>query len=394
MRKINELIKELCPNGVEYRRLEKCCNILDNKRKPVKKGAREKGEYPYYGANGIQDYVSDYIFDGKFVLVGEDGSVVNDSGNPIVNWAEGKIWVNNHAHIIEEIDGVSLRYLFYYIQTIDVTDLIHGNIPKLNQGDFKNLNIAIPPVSVQREIVRILDKFSKLEAELEAELEARQQQYEYYEDKVFKFKDNTTKVKLSDVLISLKTGLNPRKFFRLNTEDAKGYYVTVRELGNRQVKYWESKDKVNQDALNRINERANLGINDVLFSGTGTIGRVSLIEKEPKEWNVKEGIYILKPNVKIINPVFLMYLMKSNYMKRIYSDYIVGSPVASVPMRDLKNVKFDLPSMNEQEKIVKILDKFDNLCNNIIEGLPAEIELRRKQYEYYRNKLLSFKELK
>ena len=89
-----------------------------------------------------------------------------------------------------------------------------------------------------------------------------------------------------------------------------------------------------------------------------------------------------------------MYLMKSNYMKRIYSDYIVGSPVASVPMRDLKNVKFDLPSMNEQEKIVKILDKFDNLCNNIIEGLPAEIELRRKQYEYYRNKLLSFKELK
>ena len=112
MRKINELIKELCPNGVEYRRLEKCCNILDNKRKPVKKGAREKGEYPYYGANGIQDYVSDYIFDGKFVLVGEDGSVINDSGNPIVNWAEGKIWVNNHAHIIEEIKGINLRYLF------------------------------------------------------------------------------------------------------------------------------------------------------------------------------------------------------------------------------------------------------------------------------------------
>ena len=151
MRKINELIKALCPKGVEYRRLEKCCNILDNKRKPVKKGAREKGEYPYYGANGIQDYVSDYIFDGKFVLVGEDGSVINVSGNPIVNWAEGKIWVNNHAHIIEEIDGVSLRYLFHYLQTIDVTDLIHGNIPKLNQGDFKNLNmptICLPKLAL------------------------------------------------------------------------------------------------------------------------------------------------------------------------------------------------------------------------------------------------------
>ena len=146
--------------------------------------------------------------------------------------------------------------------------------------------------------------------------------------------------------------------------------------------------------MNRINERANLEINDVLFSGTGTIGRVSLIEKEPKQWNVKEGVYILKPNIEMINPVFLMYLMKSNYMKKLYSDYIVGSPVASVPMKDLKNVEFDLPSMDEQEKIVKILDEFDKLCNNITEGLPAEIELRRKQYEYYRDKLLSFEELK
>ena len=135
-------------------------------------------------------------------------------------------------------------------------------------------------------------------------------------------------------------------------------------------------------------------INDVLFSGTGTIGRVSLIEKEPKQWNVKEGVYILKPNIEMINPVFLMYLMKSNYMKKLYSNYIVGSPVASVPMKDLKNVEFDLPSMYEQEKIVKILDNFDKLCNNITEGLPAEIELRRKQYEYYRDKLLSFEELK
>ena len=195
-------------------------------------------------------------------------------------------------------------------------------------------------------------------------------------------------------MLSLKTGLNPRNFFRLNTDDANGYYVTVRELGDRKIRYWESKDKVNQDGLNRINERSNLEINDILFSGTGTIGRVSIIEEEPNNWNVKEGVYILKPNVEIINPVFLMYLMKSNYMKNIYSNYIVGSPVASVPMKDLKNVEFYLPSMEEQERIVNILDRFDKLCNDISEGLPAEIEARQKQYEYYRDKLLNFKELK
>ena len=128
--RINELINEYCPDGVEIRCLEYCCYLLDKKRKPITKASREAGEYPYYGANGIQDYVANYIFDGTFVLVGEDGSVITKSGTPVVTWAEGKIWVNNHAHIIEEKDDVMLRYLYHYLQTIDVTSLSHGNIPK------------------------------------------------------------------------------------------------------------------------------------------------------------------------------------------------------------------------------------------------------------------------
>ena len=89
MSKLDELIQELCPNGVEHRPLEKCCEVLDKKRKPVTKAARVAGEYPYYGANGIQDYVSNYIFDGTFVLVGEDGSVLTPNDTPVVNWATG-----------------------------------------------------------------------------------------------------------------------------------------------------------------------------------------------------------------------------------------------------------------------------------------------------------------
>ena len=102
MSKIDELIEKLCPDGVVCKKLVECCVILDNQRKPITKSVRELGEYPYYGANGIQDYVSDYIFEGTFVLVGEDGSVLTEQGTPVVNWAEGKIWVNNHAHIIQE----------------------------------------------------------------------------------------------------------------------------------------------------------------------------------------------------------------------------------------------------------------------------------------------------
>ena len=173
MSKLDELTARLCPDGVEYKPLEECCKILDKKRKPVTKAHRVAGEYPYYGANGIQDYVAEYIFDGTFVLVGEDGSVVTPNGNPVVNWAEGKIWVNNHAHIIEEKEGVLLRYLFHFIQTVNVSDLIHGNIPKLTGRDFRAIKIPVPPLEVQREIVRILDNFTELTAELTAELAAR-----------------------------------------------------------------------------------------------------------------------------------------------------------------------------------------------------------------------------
>lgn len=176
----------------EIKNLEDCCNILDNKRKPVTKSSRISGNIPYYGANGIQDYVSEYIFDGRFVLVGEDGSVVNQNGNPIVNWAEGKIWVNNHAHIIEETI-VDLRYLYYYIQTINVRELIHGNIPKLNQRDFRKLKIKVPSKEKQKEITDILDRFDKLCNDLSeglpAEIEARKKQYEYYRDKLLTFKE-------------------------------------------------------------------------------------------------------------------------------------------------------------------------------------------------------------
>ena len=169
-----------------------CCDILDNKRKPISKSQREEGVYPYYGANGIQDYVANYLFDGDFVLVGEDGSVITEKGTPIVTWATGKIWVNNHAHIIKEIDGCSLRYLYHYIQTLDISSLVHGNIPKLTQGDFRELKVALPSIETQTNIVSILDKFhdiaNDLQKGLPAEIEARQQQYEYYRDKLLTFK--------------------------------------------------------------------------------------------------------------------------------------------------------------------------------------------------------------
>lgn len=188
MSKLKELICELCPNGVEYKTLEEVCNILDYQRKPVSKSKRKFGIYPYYGANGIQDYVDDYLFDGTFVLVGEDGSVINKDNSPIINWADGKIWVNNHAHILSERSEIMLlRFLYFALSVIDVSAIVRGTPPKLNQANLRNIKIPTPPLPVQEEIVRILNHFTNLAAELQAELQARKEQYEYYRNKLLTF---------------------------------------------------------------------------------------------------------------------------------------------------------------------------------------------------------------
>ena len=395
MNKLNELIQKLCPDGVEFQTLENCCHILDNKRKPVTKAAREAGEYPYYGANGIQDYVSDYIFDGVFVLVGEDGSVVTPSGKPVVNWAEGKIWVNNHAHIIEKKSGVLLRYLYHYLQTVNVSALIHGNIPKLTGGDFRAIKVPVPPLPVQDEIVHILDNFTVLSAELSAELSARKQQYEHYRDTLLTFdNDSVSWFELKDVIHSLNTGLNPRQFFRLNTEDATNYYVTIREIRGGRIVPTDKTDRINDEALALCNNRSNLEIGDVLFSGTGTIGETAVIMEEPRNWNIKEGVYAIKPNQEIILPKYLRYLLTATYIKTTYMKKVAGGTVKSIPMGEMRKLQIPVPSINEQERIVVALDRFDDLCNNLSAGLPAEIEARKKQYEYYRDKLLTFEEYK
>lgn len=179
--------------GVAWKKLGEVCEILDSKRKPVAKGNRVKGDYPYYGANGIQDYIDGYLFDGVYLLLGEDGSVINKDNSPILNWATGKIWVNNHAHVLAEKKGEAiLRYLYYVLQTCDVSPIVRGVPPKLNQENLRNIEFPIPSLEEQRRIVAILDRFESLTTSLQsglpAEIAARRQQYAHYRDKLLTFR--------------------------------------------------------------------------------------------------------------------------------------------------------------------------------------------------------------
>ena len=380
MSKLEQLIQQYCPDGVEYKKLEDCCQILDNKRKPITKGARVAGEYPYYGANGVQDYVANYIFDGKYVLVGEDGSVITPSGTPVVNWAEGKIWVNNHAHIISEKKRVLLRYLFHYLQTINITPLIHGNIPKLTGGDFRALTIPVPPLPVQEEIVRILDSFTELQAELQAELQKRLQQYNYYRDNLLSFEGRTDVVwkKLGEIgkvcmckriLKDQTSSTGDIPFFKIGTFGGSADAYISKELFEEYVKKYSYPKK-----------------GDILISAAGTIGRTVVFDGTPSYFQDSNIVWLKHDESVVLN----------SYLRYIYSlnpwAISTGGTIARLYNDNILNAVIPIPPLAEQQRIVDILDRFDTLTTDITAGLPAEIEARRKQYEYYRDQLLTFKQ--
>ena len=387
MSKIQELISELCPNGVEYKKLEDCCTVLDRQRKPVTKTAREAGEYPYYGANGIQDYVSDYIFDGTYVLVGEDGSVITPAGTPVVNWAEGKIWVNNHAHIIEEKEGVLLRYLYHYLQIVDVTPLIHGNIPKLTGGDFKALVVPVPPLEVQSEIVHILDSFTLLTAELTAELTARKKQYEYYMESLLSFDDSVEYYSLEDICeIVDYRGKTPKKV------ESGVFLITAKNIRKGYIDYEKSQEFIAEDDYAEVMRRGLPKIGDILITTEAPCGNVAQIDRE--DIALAQRVIKYRPkNKNMVNPYFLKYVLLGNEFQNKLQINATGGTVKGIKGSKLHKLTVPIPALEEQERIVGLLDRFDVLCNNISEGLPAEIDARNKQYEFYRKKLLSFEEL-
>ena len=368
MSKIDELIEKFCPDGVGYMKLGDVVEILDSKRKPIAKDRRIPGPYPYYGANGIQDYVTDFIFDGKFLLLGEDGSVINKDGSPVLNWAEGKIWVNNHAHILaEKKDKALLRFLFFALSEIDVTKVVKGNIPKITQQNLRGFRIPIPPISIQEEIVKILDTFTTLEAELEAELEARTRQYEFYRNQLLAFEGKEVEWKTLGEVGKIKRGVAFTK-----KQSIFGNYPVV----------------ANAPVPISFHNVANRSGECVVIARSGA--NAGLVSYWNEEFFLTDA-FSIHPDNELLNTKFLYYFLK-NLQREIHL-MKKGFGVPHVRASDFEIYYVPIPPLAEQERIVDILDKFDALVNDISVGLPAEIKARRQQYEYYRGTLLSFKEV-
>lgn len=413
MSKLKELIDRLCPDGLKYTTLGKVAEIRRGVR-VVKNNLATEGDIPVYqnSLTPLGYYTkSNFLADTTFVIGAGAAGEIGYSAIPY--------WGADDCYSIICSSNIISKYVYYQLANNQIflkSRVRTASIPRLARTAIEQFPIPVPPIEVQEEIVKILDRFADYAAELQAELQARKEQYEYYRNLLLTFNpsacgcgtDDEQEIKITtwgghsyeiawktmgEILHSIRTGLNPRSFFRLNTEDANNFYVTIREIRNGVLQFTEKTDRMNDFALTLCNNRSNLEINDVLFSGTGTIGETYVIESEPWNWNIKEGVYSLKPIMSIVNPKYLRYILSAEHIRKSYLAMAEGGTVKSVSMKSLASLIIPIPPLELQDKIVAILDRFETLVNDLTQGLPAEIAAVKERYDYYRNKLLTFKKL-
>ena len=390
MSKLEELIARLCPDGVEYKTVGEIANISRGKVMSKDYLRDNIGDYPVYSSQTENDgklgSISTYMVDGDYLTWTTDGA---NAGT--VFFRSGKFSITNVCGLIDVTDkNVLIRFLYYALfkEAPNHVNAGMGN-PKLMSNVMSKIKFPVPPLEVQREIVHILDSFTLLTAELAAELAARQKQYEFYRDKWLAFNETVPRVKLSDIAIEMYRG-NGIKREQVTTEG-----IPCVRYGEIYTSYnvLFSECKSHTD-LASINNPKYFEYGDVLFAITGeSIEDISKsIAYMGNEKCLAGGdIVVMKHNQ---DPRYVAYALSTKDAIKQKGMGKVKSKVVHSSVPSLKNIEIPLPSMEVQKQIADRLDSYRLLCNDITSGLPAEIEARRKQYEYYRDKLLTFKELK
>ena len=356
-----------CP--VEWKELGEVCSV--NKGKQLNKNLLiDDGLYPAY--NGGQTYsgrTNDYNVEANTIIVSQGGASAG-----FVNFVETKFWANAHCYyILPDETQVKNRFVYHFLKMNQkyLMDFQHGaGIPALKSDKLTKLLIPIPPIKIQDKIVQILDKFTNYVTELTSEFTSRKKQYSFYRDKLLLFEDDVYQVEwktLGEVAENLD---NMRKPVAKGGRSL-GIYPYYGASGI--VDYVDSFIfdgdylLISEDGANLVARKT-----PIAFSISG------------KTW-VNNHAHVLKFD-NIINQKFVNYYL--NYLD--LSPYITGAAQPKLNQQNLNNIKIPYPSLEIQSRIVQVLDNFDMVCNDLNIGLPKEIELRQKQYEYFREKLLTF----
>ena len=405
MNRFDELINKYCPDGVRYTPIGQC--------------VRKVGTIKWKETNGQYQYIDLASVDRDTHQISETQTINADNApsraqqivhtNDVLLGATRPM-LKRYCYIEDKFDNqicstgfcvlranddvVLPRWIYHQISSTAFFAYVEkvqkgASYPAIADADVKAFRIPVPPIPVQREIVRILDNFTELTAELTAELTveltARKKQYEFYRNELLSFTAKSEMVELGDVCHFVRGpfgGALKKEIFQPN-----GYAVYEQQNAiyqNLRFRYYIDEEKFNE--LRRFAVQPG----DVIVSCSGTIGKTFVIPENAPEGIINQALLKLTPNSEKINVFYLQFFFE-NTISKIMNKVARGGAIKNVPsVSELKAIKLYLPPVEIQRRIVNVLDNFDAICSDLNIGLPAEIEARKKQYEYYRDMLLTF----
>ena len=394
MRKINDLLLELCPNGVQFLRVDQVC--VRRSGLPLTAGEMKVlntagGDVRIFAGGKTFADVKSESLEGKYIV--GPGLIVKSRG--IIDF---EFWLGRYSHKNElwsyqpKNEVVNLKFLYYFLKTkvLEVQLIAKANsvkMPQIKVGDIDGMFIPVPPLEIQNEIVRVLDTFTELEAELEAELDVRKTQYEFYRESLFNAHISTQKS--LDSVASIWRG---RRFVK---DD-------IRSEGTPAIHYGEIYTKYGLAATETYSFLDPELASRLRFVSPGDVVLVSAgetIEDIGKSFTwlgegdavIHDACYGIRSSE--IDPRYMVHFFNTHNFRSQLRKYISSSKISAISTEKLGKVFIPVPSPEEQKEIADVLDSIDCLVSDLSVGLPGEIDARRQQYEYYRGKLLTFKEL-
>lgn len=381
---IDRLVAELCPDGVEYRPLGELLGY----EQPTKYLVSSKDyddSYPTPVLTAGKTFILGYTneTEGIYPASEEEPVIIFDDFTTAFKWVEFPFKAKSSAMKMLTLKSGTdslFKYVYYAMQCIVYNSSDHARqwISK-----YSNIEVPVPPMEIQDAIVEILDKFTNLEAELEAELEARSLQYEYYRDSLFETLD-CPRVSLG----SLGTFVRGNGLQKKDLQESGNPVIHYGQIFTR---YGLHEDKTlsyaNDEVYNKLRkaEKGNLVIATTSENDEDVCKALAWLGETPA--GISGDAYIYRHE---LNPKYVSYFFTTHDFQRQKLRHITGTKVRRVSGKNLETIEIPLPSPEEQQRIVDILDRFDALTNSLSEGLPAELATRRSQYEYYRDQLLTF----
>lgn len=415
MTRLAKLIDELCPDGVEYKRLGELGSFYSgltgkNKKDFVDGNAKYITYVNVFSNPGLKNEqaesvkiskdenqttlkLGDVIFTGSSETKEESGMssvVTEEPAEELYLNSFCFVWRPENKSVFEPN---FLKYLFRSHEIRKRIIKTSNGVTRFNvsKEKMKKVLIPVPPLEIQREIVRILDKFTelktKLNAELAAEQKVREQQYEYYLNKVFESEKNVQWKSMGDLFPQIRNGFvgTIKPYFTDKEHGVRyleGTNIHDGTISDNEVLYVTK--EFHQKHINNA-----LKADDILMVQSGHIGECAVVGDKYKGANCHA--LIIMSNGGKCDSQYVSYYFHSNKGRKSLKPAITGGTIKHVLATKMKNVKIPVPPLAEQQRIVDVLDRFDAICHDLTAGLPAEIEARQKQYEYYRDKLLTFK---